>query len=130
MTDCERLTSQCSAAPGEGQEASLSVDEAGHADDPVMTLGTGRKQEFMTLQLRLHNSLTRTPLPEGYTTNRVPTDFTPIPSLVSILTPVLLIQCYSIKISVMMEMFCISAVQCSSHEPHVVMKDLKCAWCN
>ena len=66
-----------------------------------MTLGTGRKQ-FMTLQLHLHNSLTRTPLPEGCTANRAPSDFTPIPTLVSILTPmVVLIQCYSIEISVM-----------------------------
>lgn len=96
-----------------------------------MTLGTGRKQEFMTFQLHLPNSLTRTPLPEGCTANRAPTDFTSIPTLGSILTPmVILIQCCSIEISVMMEMFCISAVQCGSHEPHVVMKDLKCAWCN
>lgn len=74
----------------------LVIDVTGHADEQVMTLETGRKQEFMALQLHLHNSLTRTPLPEGCVANRASPDITPIPTLVSILTPmVILKQCYT-----------------------------------
>ena len=74
----------------------LVTDVTGHADEQVMTLGTGRKQEFVAPRLHLHNSLTRTPLPEGCVANRAPPDITPIPTLVSILTPmVILKQCYT-----------------------------------
>lgn len=65
----------------------LVIGTAGHADKQVMTLGTNGKQEFMVLQLCLHNILSQTLLPKGCNTNRVPSDS--IPSL--LLSPFLVI---------------------------------------